>query len=1610
MASKTEQLKAELIERVAALAGRLGRERAAPVERFIRAFYANVPPDDLIGATPENLFGAAISLWNYGVDRPRGTAKVRLYNPRLDQHGWRSPHTVVEIVNDDMPFLVDSITAAFNRHDLTVFLVIHPILRLGRDAEGRLTGWDDAGAPESYMQAWIGEQPSGAPLEALRRELDAVLADVRAAVGDWRAMRDTLTAAVKDIEDAPPPLSVEELGEAKAFLAWMNDDHYTFLGYREYDLGGTDEQAELSIRPGSGLGILRDEKLSVFEGLRQSDKLPREVRYFLRQSGVIVVTKASRRSTVHRTAHMDVIGIKRFGPDGQPVGERLFIGLFTSIAYSRAARDIPLLRRKVDNCIARAGFAPASHDAKTLAHILDNFPRAELFQIGEDELFDIALGILHLQERQRVALFVRRDPLERFVSCLVYLPSERYDMALRARIEAILAAAFNGTISAVTAQMGEAALGRLHVIVRTAAGAVPEIAVDDIERRIAEAARTWRDLLRAALVETRGEERGLTALRQFANAFPAGYSERFSAEAAVFDIARIDDARASKTLALNLYRPPEAASSEVRLKVYNAGPQIALSDVLPVLEHLGFKVVSEMPHLVLPADADRPVWLHDFGMATQDGGDIDLARVKNLIEEAYAKVLAGEMEDDGFNRLVLCAHLGWRKVMVLRAYCKYLRQAGIPFSQAYMEETLAANPRVARLLVKLFAAMFDPERQAESKRYAVTYTQAVEKELDRVANLDQDRILRRYLNAIRSTLRTNYYQQGPDGGAKPYLSFKLDSKGVEDLPLPRPLYEIFVYNPQVEAVHLRGGKVARGGIRWSDRREDFRTEILGLMKAQTVKNAVIVPVGSKGGFVVKRPPIGGRDALMAEVVECYKTMMRGLLDLTDNIVGGSIVAPARVVRRDDDDPYLVVAADKGTATFSDIANGVSGEYGFWLADAFASGGSAGYDHKKMAITARGAWESVKRHFRELGRDIQAQDFTVVGVGDMSGDVFGNGMLLSPKIRLVAAFDHRHIFLDPDPDAASGLAERQRLFDLPRSSWADYDARLISKGGGVLDRKAKSVAIAPEVKTRFQIAESSLTPNALIHRLLTADVDLLWLGGIGTYVKASGESNAEVGDRANDALRVDAKALRCKVVGEGANLGFTQRGRTEFGMLGGRGNTDAVDNSAGVDCSDHEVNIKILLNDLVAGGDLTQKQRDCLLAEMTGEVARLVLRDNYLQNQALSVAEFQGWKQLDQQGRLMRALERAGKLDRALEFLPDDEELKDRLTAETGLTRPELAVLLAYAKMALYDELVPSDLPDDPQLEDDLARYFPAQLGERFRPAIGRHRLRREIIATGVTNSLVNRVGPTFVHVMKEKTALPASDIARAYAITRGTFALRDLWAAIEALDNAVPAAVQTDMLVAIDRLAERGTLWFLRNGSRPLDIAAHIGLYGPGIAALAGDVTTLVSEGEQGEIERRRGVYSAAGVPADLGSRVAAIEALAPGLDIVRIAKGDVSVLGRVARAYFAAGRRFHLDWLRGSMTGVSLDTHWDRTAVAAILDDLDGHQRDLTVQMLGVRVAAGAGAPDDVDAGIEAWVADHGPAMSQTESLFADLKQAGGLDLARLAIANRQLRGLVSD
>jgi glutamate dehydrogenase len=1609
MALRTDMLKGEVIEKVVeAVDARMSGKKASFAEAFVRRFYENVAPSDIVSEETEDLYGAALSLWGFAATRKPKTAKVRVYNPGFDHHGWHSTHTVVEIVHDDMPFLVDSVSADLNRSGITIHQLIHPIFVVNRNKDGKalsMSAVEDDGngaVRESCIHIQIDEQPTEKARKALEMGLRGVLSDVRAAVGDWHAMRQKVVDELDRLKKNPPKLAKAEVEEGAAFLSWVHDDHFTFLGYRELSFTGKGKRARIEVVPNSGLGVLRDPDVAVFEGLRNLGAQTPEVQAFVRQPRLLLITKATERSTVHRSVHMDAIVIKLLDEKGVVVGERLFVGLFTSVAYSETPTDIPLLRQKVAAVVENSGFDAGSHDGKALMHVLEDYSRDELFQSDLDALTDVAHGIVRLQERQRIALFLRRDPYERYVSAMVYLPRERLNTGLRQNFEAILSRAFNGVVREVYTHVTDELLGRWLFIVKTTPGAIPDYDVKEIEARLTDSARTWQDRLAQALIENLGEARGNQLFKKYGESFPTGYREIYSAQTAVFDIAHIEESFESGALGMNLYRPIEAEEDELSFKIYNVGAPIALSDILPRLENMGLKVVREVPADIFPASAERPVYLHDFGLVTGDGSPVDYTAVRQIFHDNFARVWLGDVEDDGFNRLVLRASLDWREVVMLRAYCKYLRQARIPFSQAYMEETLARYPDLTRLLIRLFKLRFDPDFEGDREQLEISVQAAINQELDRVVNLDEDRILRRYLNLIQQTIRTNFFQTMADGSPVPYLSFKLNSREIDDLPEPRPLREISVYSPRFEAVHLRFGMVARGGLRWSDRREDFRTEILGLVKAQQVKNAVIVPVGSKGGFVLKKVPLpNDREAFQAEGVACYQLFVRAMLEITDNLVDGEIAPPEQVVRKDEDDAYLVVAADKGTATFSDIANEIAVSQGYWLGDAFASGGSEGYDHKKMGITARGAWESVKRHFREMDHDTQSAPFTVVGCGDMSGDVFGNGMLLSEHIRLVGAFNHLHIFIDPNPDTAASFAERKRLFDLPRSSWSDYDESLLSAGGGIIDRNAKSVTLTAEMRELFGIAEATLTPNALISAMLRAEVDLLWFGGIGTYVKSSAESQGDAGDRANDGLRVDGNQLRCKVVGEGANLGVTQNGRIEYARAGGRINSDSIDNSAGVDCSDHEVNIKIALGSVVRRGDMTDKQRNSMLVEMTDDVGRLCLEDNYAQTQAITVEESQAYRLLDRHQRLMRSLERAGNLDRGIEFLPDDETIDALESTKLGLTRPEIAILLAYAKNATYEELLQSNLPDDPLLEGDLSRYFPMALRERNHDSIEQHTLRREIIATSVTNSMINHTGPTFMNEMRDRTGLDSPEIARAYTVVREAFRLRALWAEIEALDNKVSTDAQTLMLREIGRTVDRTTQWFLRNADHPLDITKLMEEFAPGIKTLAARMDDILRSDQREDVARRTTRFVSPGVPDSLSQRIGALKMLSTACDIIRIAgDADVPVID-TAQTYFAVGSRFRLDWLRRGANRLTPDSTWHKLAVEAIIDDLWGTQSDLSKNVLG---AGGTGAT-----AIDTWVESRHDLVNRVEGLIGELEAIGQVDLAMLAVANRELRGMVA-
>ena len=1609
MAVKAGDLEQDLIESLGQTVDRqLARESPESYREFVRQYYHWVPAKDLADRDQADLCGAVIAHWRTARHRDAGEPKVRVYNPERERDGWRSPYTVVEVVSDDMPFIVDSVTMELSRQGSNIELMVHPVMRVVRDAEGELVQVLEPGAvafgfvTESVIHAEVAYESDPERLSVLRAGVELVLEEVRAAVEDWAEMRAKTTALATELRRQAPPADPHELAEAQAFLSWLADEHFTFLGYREYVLSPGEESAELTVVEGSGLGILRGSSRSPITPLTG------KALALARSPHPLVLTKANTRATVHRPAYLDYVGVKQFAPDGTVLGERRFLGLYTTTAYKTSPREIPLLRDKVERVLSHAAFPPDSHDAKGLIDILESLPRDLLVQIDVDDLFEIAIGILGLGQRQRVRLFVTVDQLDRFVSCTLCMPRDRFNTENRQRAGRILADAFGGGLVDWRLQLGESLIVRVDYIVHTPDGVPETYDVSDIEARIAESTRAWTDQLRAVLIAAHGEQHGGELYSRYGEAFPPGYRADRSADTALLDVDRIEELIAAGHPIIDIYRRPAESENLIRCQLLSA-TRVSLSDVVPTFEHMGAKVVDERPYEVSPAGAS-PVWIYDFGLTCDPQG---LARAGTSFADVIIAVWSGRLEDDRLNGLVMGAGLTGREITIIRAALRYLRQATVAFSDSYMTETLLRHPTIAVALVRLFEARFDPDSADAARSEALTAE--IEVEIDEVQSLDEDRILRSFLAVVLAMLRTNYFRIEGDGDlAEPpgYLSFKLDPSGLSMLPRPRPRFEIFVYSPRVEGIHLRGGKVARGGIRWSDRREDFRTEVLGLMKAQMVKNALIVPVGSKGGFVVKRPPRGGgADALREEGIACYRTFLSGLLDLTDNYAGSKVVPPERVVRYDDDDPYLVVAADKGTATFSDIANEVSAQYGFWLGDAFASGGSHGYDHKAMGITARGAWESVKRHFRELGCDVQNEDFTVVAIGDMSGDVFGNGMLCSEHIRLLAAFNHAHVFLDPNPDPAASFAERRRLFALGRSSWSDYDPAVISPGGGVHARGLKSIPITPEVKEAFGIEADRLSPTELIHQLLGANVDLLFNGGIGTYVKAADETQAEVGDRANDAVRIDGGQLRCRVVGEGGNLGFTQNGRIEYALsggpdgAGGRINTDAIDNVAGVNCSDHEVNIKILLGEVIAEGEMTDDERNALLVQMTDAVSAQVLYGSYIQTQALSVAGAQSVSMLGVHARLIRRLEQVAGLDREIESLPSEKTIAARRNDRRGLVAPELATLMAYVKIFLYSELVESDLPEDPYLVRDLERYFPAPLPDRFAGHIGHHRLRRELIATIVANQLVDRAGMTFAFRLAEETGAAAPQLARAYAVARDVFEMRSFWDAVEALDNRIEAGTQLSMLIEARRLVERAARWVVRAGPRAgIDVTAMTDRFAPGAKLLASALPGVLSGLNLEQFTERRADLEADGVPSELAHRVASMQSLLSVFDIVVDAGLTGSEQPVVTEVYFGIGSRLGLDWLRDRILDLPRTDRWQSLARAALRDDLYRLHRSLTREIL--LSAAEFGAQEPVDD----WLERNAAGVQRADAMLADVKASREYDTTTLPVVLRELRSLVAE
>jgi glutamate dehydrogenase len=1534
---------------------------------FRDLLFGQVAAEDLAGV-PEKARDAlaASALKALGKRQPRDSS-VTL----KDGASFGLPDTlIIEAINDDRPFLLDSTLEELRERGIAPRLVAHPILAVERGRNGSLAGAPvlphpgDSGQRESLIHVHLPPL-SAAEAAELKAGLATVYDHVGQAVVDFASMRKRLAYAVADLKANPPPGDAGELQEAIAFLEWAAADHMTLLGMREYRL--TADASSPEAVDASGLGILRDPAVNVLRRGRSELAMTPEIMAFLREPQTLIITKANVKSLVHRRVHMDYVGVKLFDAQGKVSGELRIVGLLTATAYNDPVTSVPYIRRKAAAVTAKAGFPENSYSARALANVLETFPRDELFQIGQAQLESFAMDILALGDRPRIRALARVDRFDRFVSLLVYVPKDRYDSVVRRRIGDFLAKLFQGRLSAAYPAYLEGPLARTHFVIGRDSGETPVITRTEVEASIAAIVRTWADDLRAAAV---GDPAAEALIRKHGESFGAAYREAFDVGQAVADMEIIDRLSPDRPRLVNLYRRSTDPSTSASLKVFSRGAAVTLSERVPLLEGLGFRVVSERTYRIAASADAAPVWLHDMALERAAGGAIDIEAIDPRVEAALMALFHGLMESDRLNALIIEAGIGWREVAMLRTLSRYAQQIRAPYGQEYIAETLKKHAAIAGKLVALFHVRFDPRGDAASRAVRADVLSAdIDGLLAAVQSLDEDRILRLFRTLILAAVRTSFYQLGPDGRPREVIAFKFEAAKIPTLPLPKPLFEIFMHSPRVEGVHMRFGKVARGGIRWSDRPQDFRTEVLGLVKAQQVKNAVIVPVGAKGGFVPKKlPPASDRVAWLAEGTEAYRIFIGTLLTVTDNLRDGKLVPPPDTVRHDPDDPYLVVAADKGTATFSDTANGISEAAGHWLGDAFASGGSAGYDHKKMGITARGAWEAVKRHFREIDIDIQATPFTVAGVGDMSGDVFGNGMLLSEKIRLVAAFDHRDIFIDPTPDEARSFKERARMFALPRSSWQDYDKSLISPGGGIFPRSAKEIALSPEIQQLLELPGNTATPQEIMNAILKAPVDLMWFGGIGTYIRASVETDADAGDRANDPIRVTGKELRCKVIGEGANLGATQRGRIEAGRAGVRLNTDAIDNSAGVNSSDVEVNIKIALSKPMGDGRLTLDTRNPLLASMTDDVAKLVLRNNYLQSLAVSLTEAKGVADVADEKRLMQALEREGRLDRKVEYLPDDLALADLERQGRGLTRPELAVLLAYAKLAFHDAVLESDVPDDPYFAVELRRYFPDGVRIGYPDAVDGHRLRREIIATGLANAVINRTGPAMASRMAEDAGRPLADVARAYALTRDAFGVLDVNGAIDGLDAKLPGALQTELYRVVQQFTLDRMAWFMRH----VDFA-------PGLEAL---VKRFTAAGIQGDPS----AFVAKGVPAELAQRLSNLQAAAGAPDSVLVAEA-AGVEARVASAALAAlGRTLRAGDIRAAAAAVTPMDSAERQALARTSDGLDATLRRLAVEVL----KAG---------GADPWAASRASDVARATRTIGDMLM-GQPSLARVSVA----------
>lgn len=1593
-----------------AFSEKIAKTEAKKIADFARQHYAHIPLEELVSRRFSDTYGAVLAAWQFLQKRSADETPVSVFNPDLESDGWQSTHSVVFILHPNIPFLIDSLRMAINQREIGTHSIQHSILRVERDDNGKLKklhttkkASKDA-SYEAFIVLEIDRHSAPEDLRDLEQTLQKVLHEVRIAVGDFPIVKEKVSEIVKELDATTAGISEEGKDEARAFLTWLVDDHFTFLGYDEYDFAKDKQGMVVRRVENSELGILRVNNERP-DRVRLNE-LPQRTRHEMtRSDDIFIFAKSAQRSRVHRPAYPDYIAVKKFNSKGEVVGERRFLGLYTARVYNERPDEIPLLRRKFQSVMKRSGFLTDDYAGKELEQILTLYPRDELFQIETDELLRVAKNILYIQERRRIELFMREDVYGQFVTCLAFFPRDIYNTELRLKVEQVLLDRLEAEDIEFVTHFSESVLARVQFTIRVPQVENRQLPLAEIRDKVIELAQSWRDGLYEALSEAYGEEQGNELYRVWAGGFPASYTDMFSPRRAAIDLEHITASARDDDLAMSFYRALEEDENTLHFKLFYPDEPLPLSDVMPIFDNLGFRVIGEHPFEVIDRTG-KTVWIHDFTLQSHTGNVVDIHRIRPIFEELFRRVWHGEAENDAFNRLLLSSYMSWREIALLRTYARYMRQIRFSNSQTFISNTLVNHVNLTRILLEYFEVRFNPER-FKSKGKSEAAQQKLEIEfnagLDEVENLSEDRVLRLYLELMQATLRTNYYQPDGEGRPKPYISVKFDPSQIPDMPLPLPMFEIFVYSPRVEGVHLRGGKVARGGLRWSDRFEDYRTEILGLVKAQQVKNAVIVPVGAKGGFVAKRlPDPSDREAFQAEGIAAYKTFIRGLLDITDNLVDSGIQPPERVIRHDEDDHYLVVAADKGTATFSDIANGLAAEYGFWMGDAFASGGSNGYDHKKMGITARGAWVSVERHFREMGINPAVDEFTAIGIGDMGGDVFGNGLLCSEKTRLVAAFNHIHIFIDPTPDAERSYKERKRLFELPRSAWTDYDSKLISKGGGVFSRNAKSIPVSPEMKKLLGIKADRVPPNMLISHILKAEVDLLWIGGIGTYVKGSGESHSDVGDKANDGLRINGAELRCKVVGEGGNLGFTQMGRIEYALKGGRLNTDFIDNSGGVDCSDHEVNMKILLNRAVAMGDLTGKQRNIMLEEMTDDVASLVLKNNYRQTQAISIASEDAATRLEEYRRLMNTFESEGKLNRALEFLPDDETLSERKLAKKGLTRPELSVLISYVKGDLKQVLIDSNLPDNPLLAGEMYKVFPRDLTKRFSKELGEHQLRREIIATQIANDMVNHMGITFVERLNQSTGADAASIALAWTIARDVFRIDSWWDKIEALDFHVSADLQMELMQDLMRLMRRAVRWLLRNRRAELNIQSHMERFADSVWAITSGLPEYLGDQARANWEKRNDQLMAAGLPKELASVLAGTGYLYSSLGIIEAQEATGMPLKTVANLYYDLGDRLDLTWFANAIAALTPSSHWQALARESFREDLDWQQRALTTGVLKT-----AESPEKVTDSVNAWEQRNQHMIDRWNAMLAELKGVREPEYAMFSVALRELLDL---